>query len=188
MDCDTTGVEPAIGLVAYKTLAGGGLMTLPIRSIPLALENLNYEPATIEKVLNHIQEYGTIESIQSKDKTIHSGIRDEDIAIFDSAFASGRGQRSLPYMDHIKMMAAVQPFLSGAISKTVNMPKEATVEEIRKPISKHGVWVSKASLFIVMAQNVRLRLKLELTVKKQNLKYKLRPSLTVGNFPIRERP
>jgi ribonucleoside-diphosphate reductase alpha chain len=132
MDCDTTGIEPAIGLVAYKTLAGGGLMTLPIRSIPLALENLNYESSTIKKILNHIKEYGTIESIKSNDKIIHSGIRDEDIAIFDSAFPSGMGRRSLPYMDHVKMMAAVQPFLSGAISKTVNMPKETTVEEIRK--------------------------------------------------------
>lgn len=136
MDCDTTGVEPAIGLVAYKTLAGGGVMTLPIKSIALALETLGYEPAIIDKICAHIKEYGTVESVQVGKRTVESGIRDEDIAVFDSAFRSGMGKRYLPYQAHIKMMSALQPFLSGAISKTVNMPKEASASEIRETYVK----------------------------------------------------
>jgi ribonucleoside-diphosphate reductase alpha chain len=132
MDCDTTGVEPAIGLVAYKTLAGGGCMTLPIKSIPLAMETLRYSEAEIEQVCAHVKEYGTAENIEVGDKTIASGLKDEHIPVFDSAFRSGMGQRYLPYTAHIDMMSAVQPFLSGAISKTVNMPKEATIKEIRE--------------------------------------------------------
>ncbi|WP_269523562.1 vitamin B12-dependent ribonucleotide reductase [Coraliomargarita parva] len=132
MDCDTTGVEPAIGLVAYKTLAGGGLMTLPIKSIPLALETLGYDQPTIDKICAHVKEYGTVENIKMGDKIRESGIKDEHIPVFDSAFKSGMGKRYLPYTAHIDMMSAVQPFLSGAISKTVNMPEEATVKEIRE--------------------------------------------------------
>ncbi len=132
MDCDTTGVEPAIGLVAYKTLAGGGVMTLPIKSIPLALETMGYDAAAIEKICAHVKEYGTVENIRIGEKVIASGIKDEHIPVFDSAFRSGMGERYLPYTAHIDMMAAVQPFLSGAISKTVNMPEEASVREIRE--------------------------------------------------------
>jgi ribonucleoside-diphosphate reductase alpha chain len=132
MDCDTTGVEPAIGLVAYKTLAGGGLMTLPIKSIPLAMETMGYDPAAIEQVCAHVKEYGTVENILMGEKTIKSGLKDEHIPVFDSAFRSGMGERYLPYTAHIDMMSAVQPFLSGAISKTVNMPEEASAKEIRE--------------------------------------------------------
>jgi ribonucleoside-diphosphate reductase alpha chain len=132
MDCDTTGVEPAIGLVAYKTLAGGGLMTLPIKSIPLAMETMGYGRAAIEQVCDHVKEYGTVENITVSGKTIQSGLKDEHIPVFDSAFRSGIGERYLPYTAHIDMMSAVQPFLSGAISKTVNMPEEASVKEIRE--------------------------------------------------------
>ncbi|MFP4069355.1 MAG: vitamin B12-dependent ribonucleotide reductase [Opitutales bacterium] len=132
MDCDTTGVEPAIGLVAYKTLAGGGLMTLPIKSIPLALQTLGYDQAAIDQICAHVKEYGTVENIRTGEKTIASGLRDEHIPVFDSAFRSGMGERYLPYTAHVDMMSAVQPFLSGAISKTVNMPREATVKDIRE--------------------------------------------------------
>lgn len=132
MDCDTTGVEPAIGLVAYKTLAGGGMMTLPIKSIPLAMETMGYEKDTIDHACAHVKEYGTVENIQVSGKAIQSGLKDEHMKVFDSAFRSGLGQRSLHYTAHIDMMSAVQPFLSGAISKTVNMPQEATIEEIRE--------------------------------------------------------
>lgn len=132
MDCDTTGVEPAIGLVAYKTLAGGGLMTLPIKSIPLALETLGYDPAAIEKICAHVKEYGTVENIKMGEKVRESGLKDEHVAVFDSAFRSGMGKRFLPYTAHIDMMSSVQPFLSGAISKTVNMPEECTVKDIRE--------------------------------------------------------
>lgn len=132
MDCDTTGVEPAIGLVAYKTLAGGGCMTIPIKSIPLAMQTLGYDSACIDQTCAHVKQYGTVETIQVSGKSIHSGLKDEHIPVFDSAFRSGLGKRYLPYRAHIDMMAAVQPFLSGAISKTVNMPQETTVKEIRK--------------------------------------------------------
>jgi len=132
MDCDTTGVEPAIGLVAYKTLAGGGMMTIPIKSIPLAMETMGYDQSAIEKVNAHVKEYGTVEDITVSGKAIHSGLKEEHVPVFDSAFRSGMGQRYLPYTAHIDMMSAVQPFLSGAISKTVNMPKEATIKEIRE--------------------------------------------------------
>lgn len=136
MDCDTTGVEPAIGLVAYKTLAGGGVMTLPINSIPLALQTLGYSPKTVERICAYIKEHGTVESFKAGAKIMESGIREEHISVFDSAFRSGMGRRYLPYTAHLDMMAAVQPFLSGAISKTVNMPKEATVKEIRETYLK----------------------------------------------------
>ena len=132
MDCDTTGVEPAIGLVAYKTLAGGGLMTIPIKSIPLAMETMGYDQAAIDQVCAHVKEYGTVENISVSGKQIQSGLKEAHIPVFDSAFKSGMGQRYLPYTAHIDMMSAVQPFLSGAISKTVNMPQEATIADIRK--------------------------------------------------------
>lgn len=132
MDCDTTGVEPAIGLVAYKTLAGGGLMTLPIKSIPLALQTLGYGEKAIEKICAHVQEYGTIEDIHSGETPRTSGLHPDHLPVFDSAFRSGLGKRFLPYTSHIDMMSAVQPFLSGAISKTVNMPEECSAKEIRE--------------------------------------------------------
>lgn len=132
MDCDTTGVEPAIGLVAYKTLAGGGLMTLPITSIPLALESMGYNAEARAHICAHIKEYGTVEDVEKADGVMRSGLDSKHLSVFDSAFRSGIGRRSLSYLAHIKMMGAVQPFLSGAISKTVNMPEEATVREIRE--------------------------------------------------------
>ncbi len=132
MDCDTTGVEPAIGLVAYKTLAGGGMMTIPIKSIPLAMETMGYNQASIDQVCNHVKEYGTVEDIKVNGKELKSGLKEAHIPVFDSAFRSGMGQRYLHYTAHIDMMSAVQPFLSGAISKTVNMPQEATIKEIRE--------------------------------------------------------
>ncbi|CAA6679194.1 MULTISPECIES: vitamin B12-dependent ribonucleotide reductase [unclassified Lentimonas] len=132
MDCDTTGVEPAIGLVAYKTLAGGGMMTIPIKSIPLAMETMGYNQASIDQVCNHVKEYGTVENIKVNGKELKSGLKDEHMEVFDSAFRSGHGKRYLHYTSHIDMMSAVQPFLSGAISKTVNIPQEATIKEIRE--------------------------------------------------------
>lgn len=131
MDCDTTGIEPAIGLVAYKSLAGGGMLQLPIKSIPHALENLGYKVSERERILEHIKEYGTVEPVTRNEETITSGLKDDHFKVFDTAFRSGSGSRVLTHVAHIDMMSAVQPFLSGGISKTVNMPQEATVEEIR---------------------------------------------------------
>jgi len=130
MDCDTTGIEPAIGLVAYKQLAGGGSLTLPIQTVPKALEKLGYDAETITRVRDHIKQYGTVEPIRKGEKTIESGLRTEHLPVFDTAFRSGMGERSLSWISHLRMMADVQPFLSGGISKTVNMPNNATVDDI----------------------------------------------------------
>ncbi len=124
MDCDTTGIEPDIALVKYKKLVGGGVMKIVNQSVPRALKKLGYEPTEVEEIVNYIDEKEMIEGAPN--------LKDEHLAIFDCAFPPRDGERSIHYMGHIKMMAAVQPFLSGAISKTVNMPSDATPDEIVK--------------------------------------------------------
>lgn len=132
MDCDTTGIEPAIGLVAYKSLAGGGLLTMPLRTVVLALNYLGYEEDRITRILQHVEDFGTVEAVKQGGQLKASGIREDHLPIFDTAFRSGEGKRVLSSRSHIDMMAAVQPFLSGGISKTVNMPNDATIEEIEE--------------------------------------------------------
>jgi ribonucleoside-diphosphate reductase alpha chain len=122
MDCDTTGVEPDIALVKYKKLVGGGLMKIVNQTVPMALRRLGYTQAQIAGIVEYIDVNETIEGAP--------GLKDSHLAVFDCAFKAARGQRSIHYMGHIKMMGATQPFISGAISKTVNVPKEATVDEI----------------------------------------------------------
>ncbi|HEV8001773.1 MAG TPA: vitamin B12-dependent ribonucleotide reductase [Planctomycetaceae bacterium] len=122
MDCDTTGIEPDIALVKYKQLAGGGMMKIVNRTVPKSLATMGYEPAEIEAIVKYIDENDTIEGAPE--------LRDEHLAVFDCAFKPKNGKRSIAWQAHVKMMAAAQPFLSGAISKTVNMPEESTVEEI----------------------------------------------------------
>ena len=118
MDCDTTGIEPAFSLVSYKKLVGGGTMVLPIRAVELALDRLGYDAAERAAIASHIAEGGDIESAPH--------FRFEHLAIFSTAV----GRNAISPMGHIKMMGAVQPFLSGAISKTVNLPEETTVAEV----------------------------------------------------------
>src|SRR5436189_2119976 len=131
MDCDTTGIEPDIALVKYKLLAGGGMLKIVNQTVTPALEKLGYNSEEIERIVAHVDAFDTIEDVEDSDgSTISSGLKPEHIAIFDCAFKAYRGQRSLGYMAHLRMMAAAQPFLSGAISKTVNMPETASVEEI----------------------------------------------------------
>jgi ribonucleoside-diphosphate reductase alpha chain len=131
MDCDTTGIEPDIALVKYKLLAGGGMLKIVNQTVTPALEKLGYNSEEIERIIAHIDSFDTIEDIEDSDgSTISSGLKEEHLPIFDCAFKAFRGKRSLGYMAHLRMMAAAQPFLSGAISKTVNMPETATVEEI----------------------------------------------------------
>jgi ribonucleoside-diphosphate reductase alpha chain len=122
MDCDTTGVEPDIALVKYKKLVGGGLMKIVNQTVPMALAKLGYNEQEIKAIVEYIDQNETIEGAPA--------LRDEHLAVFDCAFKARKGQRSIHYLGHIKMMGATQPFISGAISKTVNVPKEATVEEI----------------------------------------------------------
>jgi ribonucleoside-diphosphate reductase alpha chain len=124
MDCDTTGVEPDIALVKYKKLVGGGLMKIVNQTVPMALAKLGYSPQQVKEIVEYIDENETIEGAPH--------IKDKDLPVFDCAFKPARGVRSIHYMGHIRMMGAVQPFLSGAISKTVNVPKEASVEEIQQ--------------------------------------------------------
>jgi ribonucleoside-diphosphate reductase alpha chain len=131
MDCDTTGIEPDIALVKYKLLAGGGMLKLVNQTVKPALAKLGYNSEEIERIIVHIDAFDTIENVpDSNGSTITSGLKLEHLSIFDCAFKPFKGQRSLNYMAHLRMMAAAQPFLSGAISKTVNMPESATVDDI----------------------------------------------------------
>jgi ribonucleoside-diphosphate reductase alpha chain len=122
MDCDTTGVEPDIALVKYKKLVGGGMIKIVNNTVPRALRRLGYAPEQIEDIVRYIDERGTIEGAPF--------LREEHLPVFDCAFRAPGGQRSIHHLGHIKMMGAVQPFISGAISKTVNLPQEATVEDV----------------------------------------------------------
>src|SRR5438046_2419981 len=131
MDCDTTGIEPDIALVKYKLLAGGGMFKIVNQTVKPALEKLGYDSEEVERIIAHIDAFDTIEDVTDTDGTkISSGLRPEHLPIFDCAFKPFKGERALHYMAHLKMMAAAQPFLSGAISKTVNMPEGATVDDI----------------------------------------------------------
>ncbi|NLF24145.1 MAG: vitamin B12-dependent ribonucleotide reductase [Deltaproteobacteria bacterium] len=122
MDCDTTGIEPDIALVKYKRLAGGGLLKLVNQSVVRALRTLQYAEDEIAKIVEYIDQKGTIEGCEL--------LKVEHLPVFDCAFRAAGGTRSIHYLGHLSMMAATQPFISGAISKTVNLPKEATVDEI----------------------------------------------------------
>lgn len=122
MDCDTTGIEPDIALVKYKQLAGGGMLKIINKSVPLGLKTLGYAPEQIEAIEKHISEKDTIEGAPY--------IKTEHLPVFDCAFTPANGTRSIRWQAHVEMMAAAQPFLSGAISKTVNMPKDSSVQDI----------------------------------------------------------
>jgi ribonucleoside-diphosphate reductase alpha chain len=124
MDCDTTGIEPDIALVKYKQLAGGGMLKIVNRTVPMALKTLGYDDPTIRDILNHVDAKDTIEGAP--------GLKDEHLPVFDCAFTPMGGTRSIHYRGHLRMMAAAQSFLSGAISKTVNMPRDASVADIRQ--------------------------------------------------------
>src|SRR5216684_2689787 len=122
MDCDTTGIEPDLALIKYKKLVGGGMIKIVNNTVPTALFKLGYGHDEADKIVSYIDATGTIEGAPD--------IKDEHLAVFDCSFKPAKGTRSIHYMGHLKMMAATQPFISGAISKTVNLPENATVEEI----------------------------------------------------------
>jgi len=122
MDCDTTGVEPELALVKFKKLVGGGMIKIVNSTVPSALIKLGYNEAQVNAIVSYIDATGTIEGAP--------GIKPEHLAVFDCSFKPAKGTRSIHYMGHIKMMAATQPFLSGAISKTVNLPQDCSVEDI----------------------------------------------------------
>ncbi len=122
MDCDTTGIEPDLALIKYKKLVGGGVIKIVNNTVPQALIKLGYSPEQVEQIVGHIDSTGTIEGAPH--------LKNEHLAVFDCSFRPQNGTRSIHYMGHVRMMAAVQPFISGAISKTINMPEESTVEDI----------------------------------------------------------
>jgi ribonucleoside-diphosphate reductase alpha chain len=122
MDCDTTGIEPDIALIKYKKLVGEGFLKIVNQTVPAALRKLGYDPIQVDDILAHINQIETIEGAPH--------LRPEHLSVFDCAFKPVNGERSIHYMGHVRMMGAVQPFISGAISKTVNMPEAATAEEI----------------------------------------------------------
>jgi len=122
MDCDTTGIEPDLALVKYKKLVGGGMIKIVNNTVPAALFKLGYDNDEVNAIVSYIDATGTIEGAP--------GIKPEHLAVFDCSFKPAKGTRSINYMGHIKMMAATQPFLSGAISKTVNLPHEASVDDV----------------------------------------------------------
>ncbi|MDP9162408.1 MAG: vitamin B12-dependent ribonucleotide reductase, partial [Acidobacteriota bacterium] len=122
MDCDTTGIEPDLALVKYKKLVGGGMIKIVNQTVPTSLFKLGYSHEEADKIVSYIDATGTIEGAPE--------IKDEHLAVFDCSFKPSKGTRSIHFLGHLKMMAATQPFISGAISKTVNLPNNATVEDI----------------------------------------------------------
>src|ERR1051326_8879633 len=124
MDCDTTGIEPDIALVKYKKLVGGGMLKIVNQTVPTALKRLGYDPKQVNEIVQYIDENDTIQGAPH--------LLDQHLTVFDCAFKPANGTRSIHYQGHLKMMGAVQPFISGAISKTINIPTNATVEEIEQ--------------------------------------------------------
>jgi ribonucleoside-diphosphate reductase alpha chain len=144
MDSDTTGIEPDIALVKYKLLAGGGMLKIVNRTVAEALRKLGYAPEQIDQIITHIEKHDTIEDVvlskgddavkqglAQEGDIVTSSLKPEHLPVFDCAFKPARGKRSLHYLAHLKIMGAAQPFISGAISKTVNVPNTVTIEEIR---------------------------------------------------------
>jgi len=160
MDCDTTGIEPDIALVKYKALVGGGVMRLVNRAVPRALRRLGYTPQQIEEILAYIDAQGAIEGAPH--------LREEHLPVFDCAFKAPGGQRSIHWMGHIRMMGAVQPFISGAISRTVNLPEDATVEDVEQAFIegwRHGL--KALSIYRDNSRNVQV-----LTTRKEDIEGK----------------
>jgi len=122
MDCDTTGIEPELALVKYKKLVGGGVIKIVNQTVPSALIKLGYTENQVNAIVDHVDATGTIEGAPE--------LKPEHLPVFDCSFRPQNGARSIYYMGHVKMMASVQPFISGAISKTINMPEESTVEDV----------------------------------------------------------
>jgi ribonucleoside-diphosphate reductase alpha chain len=122
MDCDTTGVEPDIALVKYKKLVGGGMIKIVNNTVPKALKRLGYDKDEVRAIVEYIDEHDTIEGAPA--------LREEHLPVFDCAFKPAQGSRSIHYMGHLKMLGAAQPFISGAISKTINMPEDSTPQDI----------------------------------------------------------
>ena len=150
MDCDTTGIEPDLALVKYKKLVGGGLIKIVNNVVHAALIRLGYSEEQTSEIGNYIKENGTIEGAPH--------LKAEHLPVFDCSLTPANGKRSIHYMGHVRMMAAVQPFLSGAISKTVNLPNRSHSRGHRQLFTwKLGGWASRRSRFTGTAASERSR-------------------------------
>ncbi len=176
MDCDTTGIEPDIALVKYKLLAGGGMLKLVNKTIPMALERLGYSVDDIKAICDYIDKN---ESIEGAEK-----LNPDHLPIFDCAFKPRNGKRYIHYMAHLKMMAAVQPFISGAISKTINMPNESTTEEIAAAYMEGWKLGLKA---VAIYRDGSKRLQPVSTKKHKEAKAKATAEVSAQSRPFRRR-
>ncbi|WP_369199356.1 vitamin B12-dependent ribonucleotide reductase [Streptomyces sp. PU-14G] len=173
MDCDTTGVEPDLALVKFKKLVGGGSMQIVNNTVPKALKRLGYQPEQIEAIVEHIAEHGNVVDAPS--------LRPEHYEVFDCAM----GERSISPMGHVRMMAAAQPFLSGAISKTVNMPASSTVEDVEE-IYLQG-WKLGTKALAVYVENSKVGQPLSAKAKEETKAEAPEPEKVVEYRPVRRR-
>ncbi|MFH1067202.1 MAG: vitamin B12-dependent ribonucleotide reductase [bacterium] len=171
MDCDTTGIEPDMALVKYKLLAGGGMLKIVNQTVPSALQSLGYNNAQIQSIVQYIDKNDTIEGAPD--------LKPEHFSVFDCAFKPANGTRCLSYWAHLRMMSAAQPFLSGGISKTVNMPNEATVEDIMNTYIE--AW--KMGLKAVAIYRDGSKLSSPVSTKKAKETENGKPS-SAGNAPV----
>jgi ribonucleoside-diphosphate reductase alpha chain len=173
MDCDTTGVEPDLALVKFKKMVGGGVMKIVNNTVPFALSKLGYAEQEIIAITKYIDENGTIEGAPF--------VKPEHLPVFDCAFKPQRGTRSIQYMGHIKMMSAVQPFISGAISKTVNVPENITVDQIADLYMQ--AWRLGVKAIAIYRDNSKKTQPLNLTAKAKDAKEKS----AAGFKPVRRK-
>ncbi|WEV24984.1 vitamin B12-dependent ribonucleotide reductase [Streptomyces sp. 71268] len=173
MDCDTTGVEPDLALVKFKKLVGGGSMQIVNNTVPKALKRLGYQPEQVEAIVSYIAEHGNVVDAP--------GLRHEHYEVFDCAM----GERAISAMGHVRMMAAAQPFLSGAISKTVNLPESATVEEVEE-VYFEG-WKLGLKALAIYRDNCKVGQPLSAKKKEEKAKAEPEPEKVVEYRPVRNR-
>ncbi|MFD4997107.1 vitamin B12-dependent ribonucleotide reductase [Streptomyces buecherae] len=173
MDCDTTGVEPDLALVKFKKLVGGGSMQIVNNTVPKALKRLGYQPEQVEAIVSYIAEHGNVIDAP--------GLRHEHYEVFDCAM----GERAISAMGHVRMMAAAQPFLSGAISKTVNLPESATVEEVEE-VYFEG-WKLGLKALAIYRDNCKVGQPLSAKKKEEKAKAEPEPEKVVEYRPVRNR-
>ncbi len=175
LDCDTTGVEPDIALVKYKKLVGGGLLKMVNGTVPSALRRLGYGEEATSDIVAYINEHDTIEGAPH--------LRDDDLAVFDCAFPPANGQRSITWQGHVRMMAAVQPFISGAISKTVNLPQDATPNDVEQAYT--DAW--KLGLKAIAVYRDGSKRSQPLSTSKSQATFSGRPEVAAEVRPARRR-
>ena len=176
MDCDTTGIEPDIALIKYKKLVGGGMLKIVNNTVPLALQKLGYSAREVQAIVSHLDQQETIEGAP--------GLNPAHLPVFDCAFKPAKGERSIHWLGHLKMMGAAQPFLSGAISKTVNLPNNATVEDIEQAYLE--AWKLGLKAVAVYRDGCKRSQPLN-TSKAAEKKAEVSPLVAVGPHAVRHR-